>query len=291
MIADRLDTAELRVALAGAGRVLVVGDTHGNIQTHRRVTDAAVELGIRVVLHVGDLGVGPWPHEPRDKMLYRLDRDLEAAGAWLLLTGGNHENWTRIDAAAIDETDDLGFAVLGLAGRVRVFGRPGRVTVGGRVVASVGGAVSVDQRWRTAGESWWPQEAVTPAMVDALGDEPADVLVTHEVPAGVPVASDSRLAPVLAVACDEQRSLVRRALEQVRPAAAFSGHWHQRVTADVARTDGGTTRVEVLDCDGMPENVVVLDLASLEVAPLRAALQAHRRPVGDAQSAGEPAAR
>jgi hypothetical protein len=49
-----------------------------------------------------------------------------------------------------------------------------------------GGAVSIDQEWRTAGLSWWATEEIKDAEVDRLIDRAGpggvDVLLTHDAP-------------------------------------------------------------------------------------------------------------
>ena len=268
-MAVTLDTAELRAALAAADRVAVVGDTHGDIQWHRVLVNRLVgDLGIRVLLHLGDLGIGPWPGETRDKMLWRLDEDLARRGAWLLLTGGNHERWPTIDAAP---RDDLGFAVLGRSGRVRVFDRPHVVEIGGRAVASLGGAFSVDWHRRVAQRSWWPeQELVTvdqvaslAKLVDALPTGRADVLLSHEAPSGLDLRAHMDLGHADAAIAGEQRRLVRRALERCRPARAYAGHWHQHLEQDLRLEDGTMTRCRVLNLEHHVNNAWILDLATL----------------------------
>lgn len=57
---SRRDTAEPGTALASAENVAVIGDTHGSVQWHRTLVDRLCgDRGVRVLLHVGDLGIGP----------------------------------------------------------------------------------------------------------------------------------------------------------------------------------------------------------------------------------------
>ncbi len=263
------DTAEMRAALVGADRVAVIGDTHGDMGWHRiLVNRLAGDLGVKVLLHVGDLGIGPWPGETRDKMVARLDDDLARRDAWLLATEGNHENAKTIDAAP---RDALGFAALGRNGRVRVFGRPRIVEIGGRTFASLGGAFSVDWRRRTARKSWWPERELVTAdqvallakLVDGLAERRVDVFLSHEAPAGLDVTSRMELEPADAAIAEEQRRLVRRALEQCRPERAFAGHWHQHVEQGLRLADGTVTRCRVLNLEHHLNNAWILDLATL----------------------------
>lgn len=250
---------ELPVRPDAVERVLVAGDWHGIVPVH--VLEKAADLGIAVVAHVGDLGIGPWPGE-RKSVLHVLDRVLTRLDLVLLLTPGNHENWDRLEEA---KRDAEGRWILGRTGRVRGLPRGHRWTMGGRAFGSLGGAVSIDQDRRTPGRTWWPQEEVLPEHVDALGDDRLDILITHEVPAGVPVVSTLDVPAVLAERADAGRGLIRDAVERTCPEVVFSGHWHQRVTHDLARRAGGVTRVEVLSEECTPGNAAVLDLIDLSV--------------------------
>lgn len=269
-MAVTLDTTELRAALATADRVAVIGDTHGDIPWHRTLVERlAGDLSIRVLLHLGDLGIGPWPGETRDKMLWRLDEDLARRDAWLLNTGGNHENWNTIDAAP---RDDLGFTVLGRNGRVRVFDRPQVVEIGGRRFASLGGAFSVDWHRRVPNKSWWPkQELVTidqvallGQLVDELPERRVDVFLSHEAPSGLDLRSHMDLGAADVALAGEQRRLVRRALQRCRPARAYAGHWHQHLEQDLHLEDGTTTRCRVLNLEHHVNNAWILDLSNFE---------------------------
>jgi hypothetical protein len=117
-------------------RVVVAGDWHGNANTARTVIDRAAALGIHTVLHVGDLGIGPWPGDTTT-MQRVLDGYLSKQDSVLLLTPGNHENWDRIEAAP---TDDEGRQVL--ADRVLALPRGHRWQIGARTFGSLGGAVA-----------------------------------------------------------------------------------------------------------------------------------------------------
>lgn len=247
-------------------RVVLAGDWHGDGTAARVVIDRAAELGIRTLVHVGDVGIGPWPGE-RKSFTKLLDRYLDPHGIAMLINPGNHENWDRIDQAPLDEA---GMKVVGR--HVRVIRQGGRFSIEGRTFGSLGGAVSVDANRRTQGRTWWAQESLLPHHVERLGDDPLDVLVSHDVPAGVPVTSHMTWIPQdLLDRSEEVRELLASAIERTRPHVAFAGHWHQRVIHDLRHDDGHTTTVHVLDKEHTSGNAVVLDLVDLSVRPLREA--------------------
>jgi Icc-related predicted phosphoesterase len=259
---------ELRAALDDAASVVVFGDVHGDLTALRTLAEHTAELGLRLLVSVGDLGIGPWGSAPVDRFLKRADQLLEQLDLYLLLTPGNHENHSTIDRALADRRDGLGFGALGHHGRVRVSPRGHRFAVGRRAFGSLGGAVSVDRGFRTPGRSWWPQEVITEAHVAALGDAPLDVLITHDAPAGTPLQPRLQVGIGLAADALEGRRLITQAVEQTRPQVLFCGHWHHRLTHDLPRHDGGVTRVEVLSEEHTVGNSVVLDLDDLAVVPL-----------------------
>lgn len=243
--------------------VIVMGDIHGVGQPVRRALDLGKRGGLSLIVQVGDFGVGPFSGEMKS-FTKLVDRMLSRADAWMLVTPGNHENYARLNDAP---RDAAGMIVLGE--RLRALPRGFRWLLGGLRFGSLGGATSVDRASRTEGRSWWPQERITQADVDALGDEPLDVLITHEVPAGVPVVgmNVSRVDPATLAEADEGRRLVRRAVERTRPRVVPSGHWHQRLTHDLALSPGGSSRCEVLPDETDRRNAMAMDVADLD-APL-----------------------
>lgn len=263
-------TDALHAVLDDAGRVVAFGDVHGDVVAFRLLVEPAVQETrlTRLFVSVGDFGIGPWLGEGQDKMVRRADDLLDRTGAFLLLTPGNHENWDTLDHAAAVRRDELGFAVLGRHGRVRVSPRGHRFHVGGRAFGSLGGAVSVDQARRRASHSWWPQEAPREADLIQLGSERLDVLVTHDVPSGVPMVGAGGWPPALVAQSNQVRALLARAVAATRPQLVLAGHWHQRVTHELVRRDGGTTRVEVLSEEHTVGHAVSLDLVTLSTMGL-----------------------
>lgn len=248
---------------ADGQHIVVAGDWHGSTTWAVEVIRRTAAQRISTVVHVGDLGIGPWVGRP-DTFLPALDAALDRFGCRLLVVPGNHENYDTLVAAP---RDDDGTIVLGE--HIRALPRGHRWTVGGRRFGALGGAVSVDRDNRLPGGSWWAAEAITLDDVEALGDEPLDVFVTHEAPDGVWLVSQMNVPDDAGRAADYGRRLVRRAVENTRPAVHFCGHWHQRWTDDLTRDDGGTTRVEVLDSEETPGNAVVLSLVDLSVSSLK----------------------
>lgn len=262
----RVPPAVPEEVLAGAGRVLVLGDTHRVVPAVERGLDLAAAAGIRVVLSVGDFGIDA------GRFTKRVDLMLAERDQYLLVTPGNHEDYERLEAAP---RDAAGMPVLGQ--RLRALPRGYRWDMGGRAFGSLGGATSV-HTWMGA---WHPEHIRHEDVARLLGSPrnrtgeadisrttlpPLDVLITHEVPERVPVVSG--LSGIPRPSRDEAargRRLLRRAVEVARPRAVLSGPWHQRVAHVETWPDGSTTRFEVLPHEHHPWNAAALNLATLRL--------------------------
>lgn len=229
-------------------RIVFAGDIHGNNDHLEWVMTEAAARGADLVYSVGDFGY--WPHYASGQDFLRLAYDLaDELDLPLLWIPGNHENWNRIDDLVAKHgthapiptppkrlprhiPDDL----------VRVVPRGCVVEFNGVRLLGFGGAWSVDWAQRVKGKSWWPQECITPAMVDALADEPVDILVTHEAPQGPAISyKDDIVQSVL------QRDLVSEIVAKTTPSLVVCGHHHVRERWVDERTGA---EVQVLGRDG-----------------------------------------
>lgn len=261
------------------GQVLVAGDWHGNTAWARTVIDRAARLGINVIVHVGDLAA-LWPRDTGASFTYKLQRMLQDADMYLVFIDGNHDNHTALRALPRDQD---GFGVIstrvkgaGALTRIRWVPRGHRwtwTTPAGRTVrfGGLGGAFSIDWRHRKPGVTWWPGiEEVEPQDITILGDEPLDVLLTHDCPTGAVPPSTMRVPADDDARSRVSRDLLRQAVDATLPTVMFCGHWHTRRTYHLPYVDP-VTRVEVLDMDGSAGNVVILDLDDLTCRPALAA--------------------
>ncbi len=250
-------------------RVFVLGDIHGNVDFLRRAVTTAGEAGCRTILQLGDFGA-LWPGS---RGFFRsIDETLHYAGIdKLVFIDGNHEGFTSDDvsfygpgdssltgglarAESAAERDEYGFRIL--SEHVTWAPRGHRWTWSGVRFGALGGAFSVDWRWRVPGRSWWPDHEIpTDADVERLGTDPLDVLVSHDIPRGVPLEriSTFRLNSGDQANADRPREVVRAALEATRPRLVLHGHWHWRHGTDLHWTDADgqthVTRVEGLGAD------------------------------------------
>lgn len=245
-------------------RIGVAGDWHGNTawatRAVRRICALLPPGGPRVIVHLGDFGI--WPGREGREYLSRLDAVLAAGHAELWFVDGNHEDFAQL--ARLRPGPDGREQVTDLIWHLP---RGHRWRWRGRDWLALGGAVSLDRAGRTAGANWWPQEEITrPQAESVIARGPADVMVTHECPAGIEHAfppPPTWWSPADLRRSDAHRGLLRDVVLAVRPRWLMHGHLH---LAYQRRVDlgGGPIEVTGLDCDGAESgNWAILDVAAM----------------------------
>ena len=254
----------------GVRRVLMAGDTHGNIGWIKRLAKAAADNDCPVIIQVGDFGYFPAHGEGRH-FLTAVERACATNGIKLWFIDGNHDDHTSLAAL---EHRHLPVAI---SDHVTYLPRGTRLCLGDTAFGFLGGAFSVDWRDRVLGRDWWPNEITNSADVDRLGPGPLDVLITHDAPAGINLSSPWRLPADDQIRADDARSVIARAVTTTTPRIVIHGHWHhghdtEMTWIDRAQTERtgdlswGSTRVVGLGCDGnIKHGWTVLDLPTLDI--------------------------
>lgn len=265
-------------------RVAIAGDWHGNTNwaTGRLTSLAAQHPGVDTLLHLGDFGI--WPGDSGAKYLSAVEKVAARAQVRILVTLGNHEAWGRLDAlwAEPENYDEDGNRLpLALTKHIRVLPRGHRFELGGRSFVSLGGAPSVDFDLRVEGQSWWPEEAITPddVAVTVAGGY-ADIMLAHDSPErpwmtskvehichGEPDPDEIAFSwsdRALAYAA-VGRERMTEAFLGVSPRIFFHGHYHVRSSDWVTLPNGRECLIQALAADGAKGNVVLLDLDTLTV--------------------------
>ncbi|WP_028281089.1 metallophosphoesterase [Arthrobacter sp. H5] len=219
----------------------IFGDWHGHTGWAIGSVDAAVKAGAGTMLHVGDFGLD-FPGRDRGRFEKKLNKVLVECGLMLVVSPGNHDNWTTMAKLEVEED--------GLAtwrSNIRVLPRGGRTVIGGLTVGGLGGAYSVDQQHRTLGIDWWALEEPTQEEADRLvAGGPVDLLITHDVPASVPMTGDLDLPANIIADAERTRILLDEVVRKLQPSHLFAGHWHSRFTHELRHPGGNVTRVDVL---------------------------------------------
>lgn len=224
-------------ASSPAERLLLAGDTHGDLSQIRYLLKMAAEMQIDRIVQVGDFGY--WPHMA--PFHERVDGLASAEGVEFYWLDGNHENFDALEQAVdFDATEPQA-----MGESLWYLPRGSTWQWGGCRFMALGGAYSIDKDYRTEGRSWWRQEMLTHAQVyRALDRGPVDVLLTHDAPEGA--------CPIITPLYkgDEEsrgnRLAVTAVMEAVQPRLLVHGHYHHRYSAKQGRT-----QIEGLGRDGM----------------------------------------
>ncbi|MDN4478644.1 metallophosphoesterase [Demequina sp. SYSU T00039] len=248
-------------------KVALLGDTHGNEAWIHYALEVFADAGLDTIIQVGDLGV--WPGTEASRKWNRIQTTLEEHGQTMYVAPGNHEDYDQV--SRLKRRDD---GWLLFRDRILLAPRGHRTEMGGRTLVWTGGAASVDRAYRhyrqtiTGMRTWWPQEEISDADVQATtSGGHADIMVTHDAPNGVPsiaarIAGNPGFTLSDLLYADEVRARLTEAFKAVQPALLLHGHYHFSVDEQVA-FDGFSTRVFGLAGDEDPMSLGVLDLESL----------------------------
>jgi predicted phosphodiesterase len=247
--------------------IAFAGDWHMNGAWARSAIQHAGRLGADVIVHLGDFGF-----TYNDRYLLAVETALAGAGIPLLFVDGNHESPKLLKFPLRSN------GLRQLTDHIWHLPRGFRWKWNGVRFLAMGGAHSVDRPWRKAGADWWPGETITAEQAAAaIAGGPADVLVSHDCPAGVVIPGvDDRgddLAPfpfVELLRSAEHRQLLRTVADAARPRVIVHGHYHVSYSA-VAEFGHGFVAAMGLDCDNtkLERNVRMVWLEELAPAAAR----------------------
>lgn len=204
-------------------RAMIAGDWHGNAPWAQRVISLAAKNNIRTIFQVGDFGL--WPGRSGMDFLDDVNTAARRHGITIRTLRGNHDwnEWER----HVEGVTQFNFDAITEGAYVRshivLMPRTTRFEFGDRQVQVAGGAVSIDKAWRRPGESWWAEEELTDAEVDAIEETKVDVLLTHDCSNRTPWGK--RIKPDLDSQAHRQR--IDRVLAKTSPEIHFHGHMHE----------------------------------------------------------------
>lgn len=265
-------------------KITFAGDWHGEADQALLVLKYAFQTHSFVIYQAGDFGI--WDGD--EAFLSSLDTALGWYNQTLYFVDGNHENFDRLYGYPIDEDtglrpirDNIYHIPRGWYGFIDPL-QDGKLSLDnphgvGISFLGLGGAYSVDQKWRKPGRSWWPQEVVTDEEIShAVSKGRADVLLMHDCPAPAPLlAVDDPFLVIQATKffgveaidkANEHRSRLTPVLHSAQPLLLVHGHYHRYSTGlykqpnsdiltQVLSLDEGSTslykHVMQFDIDGM----------------------------------------
>jgi hypothetical protein len=255
-----VDPAE-RVAVAACAshenptRVMFLGDVHGQDRWVGHAIKVAARQGAQTIVQLGDFGY--WEHE-RSGVTYLDAVEWHAArhGVVVVFIRGNHDNEPLLRSRYAPAAD--GFVPV----RPHVWWAPDshRWVWGGVCFVAAGGAYSVDVDDRVEGVDWWPTEELSSRSAEKIvAGGQADVMVTHDCPAGIALGA---LKPI--ARADGHRRGLATLVNAVRPTYLVHGHYHRRNSEDLPLPDGMVVHVEGFDCEnGFARSWWVTDVADL----------------------------
>jgi hypothetical protein len=261
-------------------RVVVAGDWHRSSNTpFQVVNEASRDPRIGAIVHVGDFAY-QLDHKGV-AWLTELHQALDAANLRLIWVDGNHDDHAVLDKwTAAGNVSSDGFVFHPKSPTIGYAPRSHRWTWNGHTWCALGGANSVDRQIRLTMKWFWSLgERFTDAEVaQVIAAGPADVLVAHQVPDGVPLHLMSRIRAMTNFGwsgedldkSEQDRATLGRVVDALEPELVFGGHYHQRLSALRPLPDGArVSQVEVLAAEGaLRPNTLVVDTGDLSLSPL-----------------------
>lgn len=249
----------------------VAGDWHGNNGWAGIAIAQFAAQNIKHILHLGDFGF--WPGNSGQKYLHKVNKRLQANGQTLYVTLGNHEDYVHVSRLNPHPVMP-GFVYDSRYPNILVAVRGARWEWDGRSFVSLGGANSIDVTGRTEWVNWWKAEQITLADVyNTVSGGHADVMLAHDCPAGVNLFGkrdelNSIWSPAELRYAQESRTMMRQAVDTVKPDLFLHGHYHFLADHTTVLNDGVedyTLHSIGLDMDGSKNNLALLELSTLEL--------------------------
>lgn len=246
-------------------KVLVAGDWHGSAGQAIRVIEHAIDQNIDTIVQVGDFGI--WRGDER--FLNKVQAKLYANDVQLYFIDGNHEDFPRL--YAYPEEQD---GTRKIRSNITHLPRGFRWKWNGINFLAVGGAASIDKKYREPGKTWWSEELLTDADIAKSQDGgPVDVMFAHDSPATAPNSITDDPAGQLRAGmsfgfdnleiCTSHRLRLQEITDVVKPVILFHGHYHKAMSGEY-KHNGSEEINYVFGLDEgaakLPQHIMVLDL-------------------------------
>lgn len=229
--------------------IAFAGDWHANTAWAVRAVFRARDLGAQVIIHTGDFG-----YDYLSMFISVLEEALAKAGILILFVRGNHD-----DPEFLDNLPDNDEGFKPVSDHIWYIPQGKAWTWDGIKFLGLGGAHSIDRKIRVERDltygttSWWPGETIsTLDAFRAVHQGQADVMITHDCPAGVSIpglGGPDRWDVADLARSHRHRERLREVVEKVEPSLLVHGHYHARYTAYLNLPGKIGTRVVGLDCD------------------------------------------
>jgi len=233
-------------------KIAFVGDVHGQTAQMLHACVTAHNHGATHILQLGDFGI--WDKDT--EFLNTVNKYLQDNAMQLYFIDGNHENFPRLYAHPLAEDGTRSVRT-----NIHHLPRGFVFTWDDFTFMAMGGAYSIDRRFRTLNRDFWTEELITDndiatARANAKG-RVIDVLLTHDSPAGAPNSITDDLASQAKAAwffgenhlegCNEHRERLRLVAQAADPAFIAHGHYHKYMSGVYTQPSGKKTVVLGLD--------------------------------------------
>jgi len=195
--------------------IIVCGDFHAEFSKVNQFLASHPEVSM--ILQCGDFGFWPRLHGKTNKDIYgkihTYDQySLKNKNTMIFWCDGNHEDFESIKKLEDFEIMKNVFymergTILDLAD--------------GRKVLFIGGALSIDRKYRIIGESWFPEETITQKDIMKLPDENIDIVISHTAPNEFNIIDYHDT-----YGHDPSRDALSFVLNKYKPKLWYHGHMH-----------------------------------------------------------------
>jgi len=203
------------------GLVVLVGDTHGEVDALFRKIKAN-KLKDCLLIHLGDGGEGFYKPESKQKRIYEnLNRQFAERNIEYFSIRGNHADPAQF-------LGQINYDNFKLIPDYTV------IKINGETWQFIGGAISVDRKFRVEGRDYWRNE---PFVLHEKKAVECDVLITHTSPTWIGPNEKGRFVsdfyerdPHLRDELIKERKQMNELFNICRPKKAFFGHFHTSET-------------------------------------------------------------
>lgn len=188
--------------------MIFIGDVHGHIKGLEWILDHDPSTAGKLCFQVGDMGLG---FKGVDLRTYPLGR--------FKFIRGNHDSPATCRGHA-NYAGDYGYIL-------------------GHKLFYLGGAWSIDQKWRTEGVSWWQDEELSTVELNSALSLYLDVrpkyVVTHEAPTWAAYRILTYLTGSKNVEFENTRTsqVLQQMFENHKPVEWIFGHYHVDTSFDI----------------------------------------------------------
>lgn len=212
-------------------KIGLMGDVHGDsYYTARAIKFLVKTHGVNQIFQLGDFGL--WNGKSGFNHLVEVQTALFRNNAVMYVTPGNHEDYVLLGTAVPADLDSR-FLQIGDFDRILFIPRGLHWEWNGVKYCSLGGANSIDKKFRTPNVDWWQEEQISYGDVaKTIAGGKADIMFTHDCPSGIPIQSFLNNDWVNSLGNDaleyakESRKALQTAVDSVKPKLLFHGHYH-----------------------------------------------------------------